>query len=89
MIFAARQLVEKCRDHDDALFVLFVDLKKAYNYTRVLEKCGVPPTMLSIIQSFHDGMQAEVRVGEIATDRIRVHNGLRQGCTLVPSLFNI
>ena len=31
MIFAARQLLEKCREHDDALFVLFIDLKKAYD----------------------------------------------------------
>ena len=59
------------------------------NRTSVLEKCGVPPTMLSIIQSFHDGMQAEVRVGDTTTDRIQVRNGLQQGCTLAPSLFNI
>ena len=31
MLFAARQLLEKCREHDDALFVLFIDLKKAYD----------------------------------------------------------
>ena len=29
MIVAARQLLEKCREHDDVLFVLFLDLKKA------------------------------------------------------------
>ena len=95
MIFAARQLVEKCREHDDALFVLFVDLRKAYDSVprsalwNVLERCGVPPTMLSIIKSFHDGMQAEIRVRDTTTDRIEVQNGLRQGCTLAPSLFNI
>ena len=27
-IFVARQLVEKCHEHNDALFVLFVDLKR-------------------------------------------------------------
>ena len=31
MMFVARQPVKKCREHDDALFVLLVDLKKAYN----------------------------------------------------------
>ena len=82
-------------EHDAVLFVLFVDLRKAYDSVprpalwRVLERCGVPPTMLSIIQSFHVGMQAEVRVGDATTDRIEVHNGLRQGCTLAPFLFNI
>ena len=52
MIFAARQLVEKTREHDDSLFVLFIDLRKAYDSVprsalwRVLEKVGVPPKML-------------------------------------------
>ena len=48
MIFTARQLVEKSREHDDPLYILFVDLKKAYDSVPrkalwcVLEKCGVP-----------------------------------------------
>ena len=52
MIFAARQLVEKTREHDDSLFVLFIDLRKAYDSVprsalwRVLEKVGVPPKTL-------------------------------------------
>ena len=29
--FVARQLVEKCHRHNDVLFVLFVDLRKAYD----------------------------------------------------------
>ena len=29
MIAAAKQLLEKCREHDDVLFVLFLNLKKA------------------------------------------------------------
>ena len=95
MIFTSRQLVEKTLEHDDSLFVLFVDLKKAYDSVprnalwKVLGKVGVPPTMLQIIKSFHDGMKADVRVGATSTDSIEVKNGLRQGCTLAPTLFNI
>ena len=95
MIFASRQLVEKTLEHDDSLFVLFIDLKKAYDSVprnalwRVLEKIGVPPTMLQIIKSFHEGMKADVRVGDAPTDSFEVQNGLRQGCTLAPTLFNI
>ena len=29
MIFVARQLMEKTREHEDSLFMMFVDLKKA------------------------------------------------------------
>jgi len=31
MIFVVRQLMEKTREHGDSLFLLFVDLKKAYD----------------------------------------------------------
>ena len=45
--------------------------------------------MLSIIWSFLDGMQAGVRVGSTVTDNFKVRNGLRQGCTIAPVLFNV
>ena len=47
MIFVARQLIEKTREHEDSLFVMFVDLKKAYDSVprnalwTVLAKCGM------------------------------------------------
>ena len=88
MIFMARQLMEKTIKHDETLFVLFIDLKKAYNSIprqdlwQVLKKCGVPPTMLSSIQSFHQDMKAEIRVGTKLSDPLEGKNGLRQGCTL-------
>ena len=31
MIFVARQLIEKANEHGDALFILFIDLQKAYD----------------------------------------------------------
>ena len=49
MVFVARQLVEKTREHNDTLYMLFVDLKNAYDSVprqalwKVLETCGVPP----------------------------------------------
>ena len=96
MIFVARQLVEKAREHGKSLYVLFVDLmRKAYDSVprqalwKVLEKYGVPEKMLNIVKSFHEGMHAEVRVGSTVTDRFEVRNGLRQGCTLAPTSFNI
>ena len=95
MIFVARQLVEKAREHGESLYVLFVDLRKAYDSVprqalwKVLETYGVPEKMLNVVKSFHEGMHAEVTVGSTVTDRFEVRNGLRQGCTLAPTLFNI
>ena len=54
-----------------------------------MEKCGVPPKLLSIVKSFHEEMQAKVGVEEVAAEHFEFQNGLRQGCTLSPILFNI
>ena len=95
MIFVARQLLEKAREHNDTLYALFVDLCKAYDSVprealwQVLERCGVPPRMLCVVRSLHQGMQAEVRVGSSLSESFEVRNGLRQGCILAPTLFNI
>eukprot|EP00117_Sycon_ciliatum_P039014 scpid35652/ scgid3339/ Craniofacial development protein 2; p97 bucentaur protein len=95
MVYVARQLMEKTLEHDSDAYVLFVDLRKAYDSIpraalwQVLQKLGVPPAMLRIIQSLHNGMTASVRVDGKLTDPITVRNGLRQGCTLAPMLFNL
>ena len=40
-------------------------------------------------RSFHEAMEARVRVGGELLDEIEVRNGLRQGCTMAPTLFNL
>ena len=86
-------MIEKAEEHNDALFILF--LQKAYDSVlrqalwQVLEKCRVPPSMLHFIRTFHEGMCAEVRTGNTTTNSIEVQNGLRQGCTMAFTLFNI
>ena len=95
MVFVARQLIEKAIEHDTPLYVIFVDLKKAYDSIPrealwlVLGKLGIPPTLLSLIRSLHVDMRARVRLSGRLTEDIYVNNGLRQGCTLAPTLFNL
>ena len=51
--FVARLLVEKYREHCESLYLLFIDLKKAYVFVprqalwKILEKYGMPAKMLS------------------------------------------
>ena len=96
MIYCARQLFdEKVREHNTQIFVLFIDLRKAYDSIprsplwHMLEKYSIPPILLSIICSLHDGMKAEVTVDGNLTLDFEVCNGLRQGCVIAPSLFNL
>lgn len=69
MIFAARQLQEKCHEQNRDLYIAFIDLLKAFETVNrellwtVLQKFGVPPTFINILRSFHDGMLACVLAG--------------------------
>ena len=51
MIFVARQLIEKTREHDDPLFVLFMacDSVPRVALWCVLNKYGMPSTMVLVM----------------------------------------
>ena len=56
---------------------------------RALQKLGIPESVIAIIQSFHENMKAQVRVNAKLLEEISVDNGLRQGCSMAPTLFNL
>ena len=98
MIFTLCQLVQKSVEHQSKQFITFVDLKNAYDSVsrtalwRALEKLGVPvpDTVVNLVKSFHDGMKAELSInGKLVHGKIDVDNGLRQGCTMAPTLVNL
>ena len=53
-----------------------------------LKKLGVPDIIIDIMWSLHEGIKAQVRVNGEMSEKINVENGLRQGCTLAPVLFD-
>ena len=95
MIFSCRQLVEKVLEHQDKVYLMFIDLNKAYDSVprqllwKLLAKYGIPESMIKVISSLHTGMEASVKVGGKLSDSFVVSNGLRQGCTMATSLFNL
>jgi len=89
------QLIQKAVEHNKKIFMLFIDLQKAYDsfphqaMWRALECYSIPESMLQMIHSLHDGMKAEVTVdGQVALE-FEVRNRLRQGCVLAQMLFNL
>ena len=59
MVFCVRQLVEKTIEHHSQIFILFIDLLKAYDSVprqalwSALQKYGVPDCMVDLVCSFH------------------------------------
>ena len=95
MIFTVRQVVEKSWEHKAKAFLVFIDLRKAYDSVPrealwvALRKLGVPDQLIDIIRSFHQNMKAQICLDDTLLEEIEVDNGLRQGCCMAPALFNL
>ena len=95
LFFAVQQLVEKTWEHRTKAFILFIDLRKAYDSVPhramwlALAKLGVPSSTIQLIQSFHRDKQATIQLGGTLLGPITANNGLRQGCCMAPVLFNL
>ena len=76
MIFSLRQLQEKCREQGKPLYVAFIDLTKAFDLVsrdglfKILTKIGCPPTLLSIVKSFHVDTKGTVVYDGVTSDSL-------------------
>ena len=95
MVFAARQLQEKCQEQNFDLFSTYVDLTKAFDTVgreglwKIMAKYGCPRKFIVLVQQFHEGMQARVQDSGEFSDPFPVTNGVKQGCVLAPTLFSL
>ena len=95
MVFAARQLQERCQEQNVGLYSTFVNLTKAFNTVsreglwKIMAKYGRPQKFIAIVRQFHDGMMARVQDNGEISQPFSVSNGVKQGCVLAPTLFSI
>nr|VZI50552.1 unnamed protein product [Spirometra erinaceieuropaei] len=95
MIFAARQLQEKCQEMRTNLYSTFVDLTKAFDTVnreglwKIMQKFGCPERFTQMVRQLHDGMMARVTDNGAVSEAFAVTNGVKQGCVLAPTLFSL
>nr|VZI48833.1 unnamed protein product [Spirometra erinaceieuropaei] len=74
MIFAARQLQEKCQEMRTHLYSTFVDLTKAFDTVnreglwKIMQKFGCPKRFTQMVRQLHDGMMARVTDNEAVSE---------------------
>ena len=95
MVFTIRQIQEKCREQNMNLYMMFVDLTKAFdtvNRTALwnfLTKFGCPEKFVRVARELHDNMMGRVIVEGGYTFPFPITTGVKQGCVLAPTLFGL
>ena len=95
MIFVFRQIQEKCREQNMALYTTFIGLTKAFDAVNreglwnILERLGCTPKFLTIIKQLHEDQHGQVKLASALSDIFPISNEIKQGCILAPTLFSI
>ena len=83
MIFAAREIQEKCKEQNMDIYDLFVDLTKAFTYNVSSWAIENPSEefrkLVNIIRWFYEVMKARL-VNGCKNDEFSVTNEVKQGC---------
>nr|VZI29233.1 unnamed protein product [Spirometra erinaceieuropaei] len=93
MIFAARQLQEKCQEMRTHLYSTFLDLTKAFDTVnreglwKIMQEFGCPERLIQMVRQLHDGMMARVTDNGAVSETFTVTSGVKQGCVLAPTHF--
>jgi hypothetical protein len=93
-IFYIHQILEKKWEYNGTVHQLFIDFKKAYDSVRrevlynILIEFGIPRKLVGLIKMCLNETYSRVLTGKNLSDKFTVQNGLKQGDTLSPLLFN-
>ena len=92
-IFVLRQVIEKYREKEKELHLVFIDLEKAYDRVprqevwRCLREKNVSEKYVRVIKDMYKGATTQVRSVVGTTEKFEVKVGLHQGSTLSPYIF--
>ena len=77
------------------IYFCFIDYAKPFDHVdhnklwKILKEMGIPDHLTCLLKNLCTGQEATVRTGHGTTDWFQIGKGVRQGCILSPSLFNL
>ena len=94
-IFALRTFCERCLEVQRDVYLCFIDYEKAFDKVQheklieIMNKHLLGKEHVQLIRNLYWKQTAAVRVSNDVTEPIKINRGVRQGCVLSPSLFNL
>ena len=93
--FNLRVLMEKYQQYQKDLYHVFIDFKKAFDRVwhaalwTTMHKYNIGANLITIINSLYEKATSAVLYNGNTGDWVRTTVGVRQGCLLSPTLFNV
>ena len=87
--------MEKAREFQKNIYFCFIDYAKAFDCVhhnklwKILKEMGIPDHLIRLLRNLYAGQEAIVRTEQGTTDWFQIGKGVRQGCILLPCLFNL
>ena len=94
-IFNLSILCEKYLQHQQDLYQVFIDFKKAFGRVwhaalwATMKKYSISTKLIQVIKNLYNKATSAVLFNRSIGDWFRTTVGVRQGCLLSPTLFNI
>ena len=94
-IFSLRNLCEKYLQHQQNLYHVFVDFKKAFDRLwhkalwATMRRNNINTSIIRAIENLYDKAQSAVLFNGSTGEWFRTTAGVRQGCLLSPTVFNL
>ena len=87
--------MEKAREFQKHIYFCFIDYAKAFDCVdpkklwKILKEMGIPDHLTCLLRNLYAGQEATFRTRHGTTDWFQIGKGVRQGCILLPCLFNL
>ena len=85
----------KRQEFQKNIYFCFIDYAKAFDCVdhsklwKILKEMGIPDHLTCLLRNLYAGQEAAVRTVHGTTDWFQIGKGVRQGCILLPCLFNL
>ena len=87
-------IIEKARELHKNIYFCFIDYAKPLTVDhnklwQILQEMEIPDHFTCPLKNLYAGLEATVRTGHGTMDWFQIGKGIRQGCILLPCLFNL
>ena len=94
-VLVMKEIIDRNKKLGKELYLVFLDLEKAYDRVdrkkllTLLTRRGVDRKIVQVIKKMYEENEVKFTIGDISTGWLGNNVGVRQGCVISPTLFNI